>query len=91
MSPETLTEEKYYFKLEDLLNKNADLSEAKEKDLAVAANGWAYRKDVRGFLPILMEEMYTNRSKFKKQMLKNEQERQDIEKEMTKRGLKFLK
>ena len=74
MSPETLTEEKYYFKLEDLLSKNADLSEAKEKDLAVAANGWAYRKDVRGFLPILMEEMYTNRSKFKKQMLKVQQE-----------------
>jgi DNA polymerase elongation subunit (family B) len=40
----------------------------------VTANGWCYRKDTKGFLPALMEEMYNNRSKFKKMMLKAEQE-----------------
>ena len=43
-------------------------------DLACTANGWCYRRDVKGFLPELMETMYTNRSKSKKQMLKIQQQ-----------------
>lgn len=73
MSPETLTEIRQDVNVEMLLNgefKNQEYI----KGLAMAANGWCYRTDVRGFLPALMEEMYTNRSKFKKLMLKAEQE-----------------
>lgn len=73
MSPETLTEIRQDVNVEMLLNgefKNQEYI----KGLAMAANGWCYRTDVRGFLPALMEEMYTNRSKFKKMMLKAEQE-----------------
>ena len=71
MSPETLTDVKKNVDVESLLDSQfpSDLN-----DLAMTANGWCYRKDVRGFLPALMEEMYTNRSKFKKLMLKAEQE-----------------
>jgi DNA polymerase elongation subunit (family B) len=43
-------------------------------DLSCTANGWCYRKDIKGFLPELMETMYINRSKAKKQMLKIQQE-----------------
>jgi len=51
------------------------LKEAPENNgLSISANGWCYRKDVRGFLPELMEKMYTDRSKAKKQMLNIQQE-----------------
>jgi DNA polymerase elongation subunit (family B) len=59
------------------------------QDLAVTANGWCYRKDVRGFLPTLMEKMYEDRSKYKKQMLKVQQEFEHIESELDRRGLKY--
>ena len=39
------------------------------KDYAVCANGAMYRKDVKGFLPELMEKMYAERVIFKKRML----------------------
>ncbi len=71
MSPETLTDTR--------LNINVDKLLAGEPievpvGLSTSANGWCYTKDEKGFLPALMEEMYNNRSKFKKQMLKAEQE-----------------
>ena len=70
MSPETLTDTKVDVDVESLLNhKQFD-----NHGLSVTANGWCYRKDKRGFLPALMEKMYTDRSKFKKQMLGVEQE-----------------
>ena len=36
------------------------------KDYAVCANGAMYRKDIKGFLPELMEKMYNERVIFKK-------------------------
>jgi DNA polymerase elongation subunit (family B) len=78
MSPETLVQDSFInTNVESLLLQQTDTSVAHQKDLALAANGWMYRKDIKGFLPALMEEMYANRSKFKKQMLKAEQEYQD--------------
>jgi DNA polymerase elongation subunit (family B) len=41
---------------------------------SITANGWCYRKDVRGFMPELMEKMYIDRSKSKKEMLAVQQE-----------------
>lgn len=76
MSPETLTEISQDVNVEMLLNGEFKNQEC-IKGMALTANGWCYRTDVRGFLPALMEEMYVNRSKFKKQMLKAEQEYQD--------------
>ena len=69
ISPETLTHEKIPCTVDRLLNQEVDTSYAHRRDLAMAANGWCYRKDIKGFMPELMEQMYANRSKFKKQML----------------------
>ncbi|BCV08318.1 MAG: hypothetical protein CM15mL5_0810 [uncultured marine virus] len=44
------------------------------KDNAVCANGAMYRKDVRGFLPELMEKMYNERVIFKKKMITEKEE-----------------
>lgn len=71
MSPETLTDTRIDTTVDKLLTKtpmNVPVG------LSTSGNGWCYTKDKRGFLPALMEEMYNNRSKFKKQMLKAEQE-----------------
>jgi DNA polymerase elongation subunit (family B) len=77
ISPETLTSEKISVSVDKLLNQEIDTSYAKRRDLALTANGWTYRKDIKGFMPELMETMYANRSKFKKQMLRVEQEYQN--------------
>jgi DNA polymerase elongation subunit (family B) len=77
ISPETLTSEKISVTVDKLLNKEIDTSYAKRRDLALTANGWTYRKDIKGFMPELMEQMYVNRSKYKKQMLRVEQEYQN--------------
>jgi DNA polymerase elongation subunit (family B) len=47
-----------------------------------------FRKDVKGFMPELMEKMYAERKAFKKQMLKSKQKLVDIESELKRRGLK---
>jgi len=44
------------------------------KDSAVCANGAMYRKDVRGFLPELMEKIYKDRTIYKKKMLEAKQQ-----------------
>jgi DNA polymerase elongation subunit (family B) len=71
MSPETLTDTRIDTNVDKLLTKtpmNVPVG------LSTSGNGWCFTKEKRGFLPALMEEMYNNRSKFKKQMLKAEQE-----------------
>lgn len=74
ISPETLTHEKISVTVDKLLTKEVDTSYAKRRDLTLTANGWCYRRDIKGFMPELMEKMYTDRSKFKKQMLKVQQQ-----------------
>ena len=69
ISPETLTHEKIPCTVDQLLAQQVDTSYAKKRDLSMTANGWCYRRDIKGFMPELMEQMYANRSKFKKQML----------------------
>lgn len=78
ISPETLLPEKFpSVTVEKLLNQEIDTSYIKRRDISLTANGWCYRRDIKGFMPELMEKMYTDRSKFKKQMLKVEQEYQN--------------
>jgi len=73
ISPETLLEEKHpTVSVDKILNE--DLNFEMYKDYAVCANGAMYRKDVRGFLPELMEKIYNERVIFKKKMLVAEQE-----------------
>jgi len=73
ISPETLLDERHpSVNVDKILNK--DLTFELYKDYAVCANGAMYRKDVRGFLPELMEKIYNERVIFKKKMLAAEQE-----------------
>jgi len=73
ISPETLLEEKHPTATVDRILKN-EISFELYKDYAVCANGAMYRKDVRGFLPELMEKMYQDRVIFKKKMIEAKKE-----------------
>jgi DNA polymerase elongation subunit (family B) len=73
ISPETLVEEKHPSATVDRILEEK-LSFEMYKDYAVCANGAMYRKDVKGFLPELMEKMYAERVIFKKRMLAAKQE-----------------
>jgi len=83
ISPETLIEPENYtdemreilsngVSVDKLLSKSVDTS--KLKGATITPNGQFFRTDHQGFLPKMMEEMYTDRSKFKKLMLKAKQE-----------------
>ena len=74
ISPETLRETRHpSASVERFLNQEVEITE----DYATCANGAQYRKDVRGFLPELMDKMYSERVIFKKKMI---QAKKDYEK-----------
>ena len=79
ISPETIRETRHpSASVEGLLNQEIKI----DGDYAVCANGAQYRKDVRGFLPELMEKIYKDRTIYKKKMLAAKQE---YEKKKTKK------
>ena len=86
ISPETLQDTRHpSTTVEKILNKEIDFSGY--EDYAVCANGSMYRKDIKGFLPELMDKIYSERKIFKKKMLKAKQEYEkkpskDLEKEI---------
>jgi len=68
VSPETLLDKKHpTVSVDKILNKQLDFFDY--KDYAVCPNGAMYRKDIRGFLPELMEKMYNDRVIYKKKMI----------------------
>jgi len=73
ISPETLIDERHPTATVDKILKE-EITFEMYKDYAVCANGAMFRKDVRGFLPELMEKMYGDRVIFKKKMLQAKQE-----------------
>jgi DNA polymerase elongation subunit (family B) len=73
ISPETLLDERHPTATVDKI-LNEEINFELYKDNAVCANGAMFRKDVRGFLPELMEKMYGDRVIFKKKMLAAKQE-----------------
>ena len=78
ISPETIRETRHpSASVEGLLNQEIKI----DGDYAVCANGAQYRKDVRGFLPELMENIYKDRTIYKKKML---EAKQQYEKKKTK-------
>ena len=78
ISPETLWETRHpSANVDKLLNQEIDLS----GDFAVCANGAQYRKDKKGFLPEMMEKIYTERVIYKKRMI---QAKKDYEKSPSK-------
>jgi DNA polymerase elongation subunit (family B) len=83
ISPETLISPENYtsdmhqvirngISVDKLLDKQIDTSNL--KDVTLTPNGQFFRTDIQGFLPRMMEEMYEDRKKFKKLMLKAQQD-----------------
>jgi len=83
ISPETLVEPKDYnaemhnilkhgVNVEKLLTKKIDTTVL--NGVSLTPNGQFFRTTEQGFLPKMMEEMYENRKKFKKMMLKAKQD-----------------
>jgi len=92
ISPETLIEPSDYtdemrdvimngVSVEKMLNKEVDTS--KLRNVTLTPNGQFFRTDKQGFLPTMLEEMYEDRKKFKKLMLKAKQDYEN-EKDKTK-------
>ena len=73
ISPETLIEQRHPSVTVDKI-LDEELTFELYKDNAVCANGAMYRKDVRGFLPELMEKIYKDRTIYKKKMLEAKQQ-----------------
>ena len=71
ISPETLIETRHPSVTVDRLLSEQEVIEG---EYAVCANGAQYRKDVRGFLPEIMEKIYKDRTIYKKKMLAAKQE-----------------
>ena len=83
ISPETLIEPSNYtdemrniimdgVSVDKMLSKQVDTSTL--SGVTLTPNGQFFRTDKQGFLPKMMEEMYIDRSKFKKLMLKAKQD-----------------
>ena len=73
ISPETLIDERHPTVTVDKI-LNQQISFEMYSDYAVCANGAMFRKDIRGFLPELMEKMYQDRVIFKKKMIEAKKE-----------------
>ena len=71
ISPETLVDARHPTVTVDRILSEDEVIEG---EYAVCANGAQYRKDVRGFLPELMEKIYEDRTIYKKKMLEAKQQ-----------------
>ena len=79
ISPETLVDARHpTVTVDRILSEDETI----DSEYAVCANGAQYRKDVRGFLPELMEKIYKDRTVYKKKML---EAKQQYEKRKTKK------
>ena len=58
--------------VEPLLNREVDTDFLREKNLTMTPNGSLYTRKKQGFLPALMEKMYTDRVKYKKMMIEEQ-------------------
>ena len=76
ISPETLKDDKHPTATVDRILKE-EIDFQLHKDSAVCANGAMYRTDIRGFLPEIMEKIYTERTVYKKKMLAAKQKYED--------------
>ena len=99
ISPETLIEhEDYTDDMREILGQviNVDrmidrkINTSKLKDVTITPNGQFFRTDIQGFLPKMLEEMYEDRKKFKKLMLKSKQDYENETDESKKYEIKNL-
>lgn len=74
ISPEKIAEYRKNVTVDKLLEKSIDNSDLIANNLAMTANGVCFTKDKNGFIVDIVTRIYNERSIFKKQMLKIEQE-----------------
>lgn len=86
ISPETLIEPYNYTpEMREIISQGVNvetmlvkkINTSKLTGATLTPNGQFFRTDVRGFIPQMMEEMYEDRKKFKKMMLKAQQDYQN--------------
>jgi DNA polymerase elongation subunit (family B) len=86
ISPETLIEPYNYTpEMREIISQGVNVENMLIKKIitsnltgaTLTPNGQFFRTDVRGFIPQMMEEMYEDRKKFKKMMLKAQQDYQN--------------
>ena len=82
ISPETLVNKDAEL-VEGMVDKILDGKVKNDTEYCMTPNGAFFRKDVRGFLPQLMEGIYNDRVKYKRRMLEAQQEYENT-------GEKFL-
>jgi DNA polymerase elongation subunit (family B) len=85
ISPETIIEpQDYTQEMRNIISEGVSVDRLLEKkidtsrlnNVTLTPNGQYFRTDVQGFLPKMMEEMYEDRKKFKKLMIKAQQDYQ---------------
>lgn len=91
ISPEMLVnrevDDNVMFKIEDLVNKKADLDFLQDEDLSMTANKAFFRRDKQGFLAEIMDQLYGQRKVVKKKMLEHESQAELIKGILKERGV----
>ena len=86
ISPETLLDRKYpNVNVNTLLNMEVTIQDDDQK--CVSANGCMYDKSKRGIFPELVEKIFIDRQIYKKKMLDEQRNLEEIENEMRVRGI----
>jgi DNA polymerase elongation subunit (family B) len=79
ISPETFLEGEYQdISIEDIIDRKVEVPD----DMCMAANGHYFSKEKQGFLPEMMELMYSERKGYKRKMLEAETELEEINKRL---------
>jgi len=81
------TEEGIKYDISPLLDKKLDLSHLKDKNITMAANGYAFLKEKQGFLPDILMRMYEDRKMYKKKMIEAQKDLELVKEEMRRRGI----
>jgi len=85
ISPETITNMTLDVNIQNIIDKKISYE---NEEVCVAANGHTFRKDIRGFLPEIMEKLYVERRNYKQEMLKSQSELESIKAEIRRRSKK---
>jgi len=64
--------------IENIIDQIFDTSLLEKHNLTVTPNYQFFRKDIRGFLPEMMEELYEQRSEYKSLMIEAQKKREEI-------------
>jgi DNA polymerase elongation subunit (family B) len=69
LSPETMVPGFLQTTIEELLNQKHDLHNLKEDGLCLTANGYNFKTDTQGVFPEIVQKLFDDRQKYKKQMI----------------------